>query len=286
MKQKATRKEASRESDHGWGALDTPQSRRRGGLVEHYDLPHPAVPPGLEGFSILHLTDFHTTRRRRPVVLGQLLDEIGRIEVDLVALTGDYMDHPGDEGAALEVLAEVLGRVRSRQGAVGIFGNHDTAAFRREARGVGAVRWLEHEGVHLEGVGLTVAGASFPEDVLRTALETGSSGFVLGLVHYPSEMYPASEVGWPVVLAGHTHGGQVRLGATRTPHTSCDLPSGAASGVICRGETVCAISRGLGETVARVRFRCPAQAPVYRLVRGPIGEVEAWKGDVGRLRAW
>lgn len=243
--------------------------------LEFYDLSHPAVPPGLEGLSILHLADLHTRRGRRPPSVARLLRLLPEHPVDLVALTGDFMDHPGDETRALEVLASLAGAWRARIGAFGIFGNHDSPAFQRQATEIPGIRWVVNDACEVatdSGSGrLVVAGASFPEDVLRAhrAVERCAPGFVLGLVHYPTELFPASELGWPLVLAGHTHGGQIRVNPRITPHTSCDLPSGLASGLLARNTTLCGISRGLGSTVLPLRLRCPPQAPIYRLHRAP-----------------
>jgi predicted MPP superfamily phosphohydrolase len=215
-------------------------------------------------------------------------------DVDLAVMTGDYGDMPQDAEAAAGVLERLVGRIRSRHGVYGVFGNHDGAGFVRRVRGMRGVRWLRGETVEV-GEGLKVVGASFPEDLVGVggeALRTrqlgqdeptpqahsstgrGSMGFRIGLVHDPTEVYTAAALGVDVVLAGHTHGGQVRWSAGVTPHTSCDLPSGFASGMYALGGTVLCVSRGMGEAVARIRVRCPRQAGVYVLRRGglPVGE--------------
>lgn len=240
--------------------------------IECYDLPHPGVPPALEGFRILHIADPHQRgplRRRSPI--GRLLAALPGLEVDLVVLTGDYQDHPGDEPHAVEALEALAGAWRSRHGAIGIWGNHDTEALRALAPASDGIAWLEAGVVALAGLPMRVLGASYPEDCLAAARRAGPAAvFTLALLHYPTEVYAAANLGAHLALAGHTHGGQVRLHAGLAPHTSCDLPHDAASGVLRLRDTLCATSRGLGTTLLPLRLRCPAQAPIYTLRRAPL----------------
>jgi predicted MPP superfamily phosphohydrolase len=265
-----------------------------GGLVERYEIVHPSVPVEAEGMTILHLTDFHV---RRPVFGGEAWPGVVRRlaawlpgnEVDVVAMTGDYADHPRDEEAAAGMLGRLVPLMRGRLGVYGIFGNHDGPGLVRRAREVAGVRWLGREAAEV-GRGVEAVGASFPEDLVgatdgrrlgepaerknRHGVPGHQRPFRIALVHYPTEVYTAAAIGIDVVLAGHTHGGQVRWSPTVTPHTSSDLPSGFASGMYRLGGTVLCVSRGLGEAVARVRVRCPAQACVYTLRRGDASRTE------------
>jgi predicted MPP superfamily phosphohydrolase len=239
--------------------------------VERYEIVHPSVPVEAEGMTILHLTDFHVRRpllggEAWPAVVRRLAAWLPGNEVDLVAMTGDYTDHPPDDEAAAGTLGRLVPLMRSRLGAFGVFGNHDGPGLVRRAREIAGVRWLGRETVDV-GRGVSVVGASFPEDLIGATMGS-EGGFRIALVHYPTEVYTAAAIGIDVVLAGHTHGGQVRWSPTVTPHTSSDLPSGFASGMYQLGGTVLCVSRGLGEAVARVRVRCPAQACLYTLRRG------------------
>ncbi|MFG0326948.1 MAG: metallophosphoesterase [Phycisphaerales bacterium JB037] len=260
--------------------------------LEHYEIAHPAVPPTLDGLRILHLTDFHVRRSQgRHSTLGRLGAVLDRFEFDLIALTGDYMDAPGEEQAAARELERLAARWRTRFGAFGIFGNHDTGAFIDRARTIPGIRWLENESAGVPGLPLRLLGAGFPEDVLAaawrdvTAGESQAGEFTLALIHYPTELHACAAVGVPIVLCGHTHGGQIRLSPTFAPHTSSDLPAHLASGVLRLGDTLGVISRGLGEGVVPVRVNCPPQAPVITLRRGPIAGGAATEA-LRMVRAW
>ena len=252
---------------------------------ERYEIAHPAVPEALDVVTVLHLSDLHITRNR----FGGRLDEalLGVLEstpVDLIALTGDYMSRPGDEPMAMEALWQMARAWRARLGAFGVFGNHDTAKFRRVAQErLKAVRWLEG-GAGVGGSPLRILGSSDPEDLLGASLaEDGTSPFTVTLVHQPSAVYAASSLGLPLVLAGHTHGGQVRLSKKKLLHTAGDLPGDRASGILRLGSTLCCVSRGLGEMLLPVRINCPRQAPLYTLRRG---ELSGGGQGLQRVLAW
>jgi uncharacterized protein len=258
--------------------------------IELHEIHHPMVPESLDGFTILHLTDLHVRRGRpKTPAIRRLLDALAITPVDLVALTGDYMTEKGDEETAAKTLREISECWRSVHGAVGVFGNHDSAGMATLARRIPAVRWLQngHADFAAPGAIVRVLGASFPEDLLSTALaagvgagfrdnaktvcsESGVPVFPLTLVHYPTEVYPAATLGLPLVLSGHTHGGQIRFSRRGVPHTSTDLPGAVASGLMRLRHTLCVVSRGLGQAVLELRLNCPPQAPLLVLRRGAI----------------
>lgn len=263
--------------------------------LEFVQISHPELPEKLDGFTILHLTDFHI-RRGRPLTpfLRDLIRTLPTLPVDLACFTGDAMNYPGDEAAALDATASIFSAIRTRHGVLGVFGNHDSPAFRSAASRIPSVRWLREQVVELPDLPLTCVGPEDPEDFLATLLAAppgwqGSSRFRIALAHYPTEIYPAAEFGMHMLLAGHTHGGQLRLSPDIAPHTSSDLPGRLASGVLRLGRTISCVPRGLGQAVVDWRFSCPPQAPIYILRRGP------WQGPGGanddcsqltRLLAW
>ena len=90
------------------------------------------------------------------------------------------------------------------------------------------------------------------------------------LSHYPTYLPVAADLGVDVVFSGHTHGGQCRLARQVVPFNSCDLPMDLTAGLLRHRDTLCAVSRGLGETFLPLRVLCPPQLPVYTLRRGPL----------------
>lgn len=212
-----------------------------------------------------------------------MLDAVDRTPADVVALTGDYMTHPGDEVHAARALRDLLGAVRSRHGVFGVFGNHDSPRFKAWARGLAGVEWLENRCADLEH--MVVLGASEPEDLFSARLGHPAPGrFTLGLAHTPSALFAAADLGVDVILLGHTHGGQVRVGARWIGYTAGEVPGALANGMVRRGGTLACITRGVGVGRIRLRVNCPMQAPVYTLRRGAM--MGTGRGGCERVLAW
>lgn len=259
--------------------------------IEPFTVVHPDLPASLDGLTILHVSDLHV-RRRRPSrgsgdrsSWGRLLHAVEQTPADLVAYTGDFMDDPGHEAHALDALGRLVQAAAStrppRLGQWAVFGNHDSPAFRQAAVHIPGLRWLDNEltspltDTAGHATALRVLGLSWPEDPLAALLDApapGSAGeFTLTLAHYPSVLVTLAAMRVPLVLAGHTHGGQVRPHRALIPHTSSDLPPTMGCGLLRLGQTLCAISRGAGEGyMDGLRVNCPPQVPLYTLRRGPL----------------
>ena len=267
--------------------------------LERYDLTHPAVPEALDGLTILHITDGHVRwpQGQNPA-FQRLLRAIGSVEADIIALTGDYMTEPGDEPHALDAIRRMQEVWRVRYGVYAVFGNHDSHALKVACREMEGITWLENRMADVPGLGLRMIGISYPEDLfgavvgkegkearrhegtkgadeesdpaLRASVPSclRASPFPFLISHYPTEIFPAADMGIPLMIAGHTHGGQIRLMKGHVPHTSSDFPSHVATGIIRLRHTVCAVSRGVGEAFVGIRVNCPRQLPLYTLRRG------------------
>lgn len=99
----------------------------------------------------------------------------------------------------------------------------------------------------------------------------------LGVTHSPEPRVLDSfaEDGYDLVLAGHTHGGQLRLPGYGALVTNCELDRGRARGASTWGERMhLHVSAGLGTSpYAPVRFACPPEATLLTLL--PRSEDEA-----------
>jgi len=264
-----------------------PRARPKPQYAQPVSLTLPHLPDALVGRRVLHLSDFHI-RRPRPWY-RRLADMVACESVDLVFLTGDYMTFPGDEKHALRVMGEVIEALRPRieGGIFASFGNHDYPLFRRLApRWITGANWLVNGAAIRPDLDLTIIGTSTPCDMIEGVSEArrierehglnpdhpelAKRHYRIMLGHEPTVLLSAAEFGIEWTVAGHTHGGQFRLGPRVAIHTSCDLPPRFASGLLRCRDSICTVSRGLGETFFDVRFFCPAQMLRYELARGPL----------------
>lgn len=269
--------------------------------VEVVHVAHPDVPLGLDGLSILQVTDLHIRRPQRDAGWRTLLDAVRRTPADLVVYTGDYHDDIGDEHAAAGMLGELAAVARPRIAQLGIFGNHDTPRLRQLLQARTGITWLNNrvtERLTADGrvLPLRVMGLSFPEDPLAAALTivddlrgpAARRPLVLTLAHMPSVGAACADLGLSIVFAGHTHGGQVRLSPSLAPHTASDLPYHMPSGILRLRQTLICISRGVGDGVwPGLRINCPWQMPLYVLRRGVLPMSESANATtLASVRGW
>jgi predicted MPP superfamily phosphohydrolase len=173
----------------------------------------PRLPAAWDGLSILHLTDLHFTGTVAFEYFEQVIHEANELDCDLVAVTGDLIDRP----SCYEWVPHLLGRLQSRFGCYAVLGNHDSwrdhDRIRRDLSGVGfrmlAGRWEVRD---VKSQPLVIAGTESPwMGRLPDLSAAPAEAFRLLLSHTPDNAPWASRQGIDLMLAGHNHGGQVRL---------------------------------------------------------------------------
>jgi hypothetical protein len=203
----------------------------------------------------LHAKGFGRLERRLVAVLEEE-------RPDVILVTGDTVPE-GETSYAAAV--EVLSRLRAPLGVWVVGGNWDHVAGSRadyEAQGIQA---LSDEARELQP-GLWVAGLDdmhFGADPDAAARGIPADAFVIALIHSPA-FFDAVAGRWPLALAGHTHGGQVRLpfwGPLWLPHGS----GGYEAGWYENGDSRLYVSRGLGTSILPVRLLCRPELALITL---------------------
>ncbi|XVU25198.1 metallophosphoesterase [Actinoplanes sp. CA-054009] len=256
----------------------------------------PVLEPDAEPLRILHLSDLHMMpdQRRKQAWVAAL----GGTDPDLVIVTGDNMADPAAVPGvlrALDPLLEVPGAF--------VFGSNDY----RGPRWKNPLEYLMPEREYVQGAdlptedlraALTDAGWADLNNA-RTVLKAGGRSIELAGVDdphvdrddYPSvsgpistgaDLHlgvthtPASRVldamaadGFELLLAGHTHGGQVCVPFYGALTTNCDLPTSMAKGLHRwpGSDSWLHVSAGLGtHPTAPIRFACRPEASVLTLI--------------------
>ena len=222
-------------------------------------LPTPTLPPG-KTLRLAHLTDLHTRRRPHPL-FEQVVAAYAADPPDAILITGDFVDDKFDAGPALPALQTFLPHLRSRFGTFGILGNHDGDLLAGRLTDLG-VRLIAAERVRVDGcldlVGLPGVTRDDPDeafDLSRDPLVT-----TVALAHYPDAVLRLGKLRPDLVLAGHTHGGQVCLPGGRPIITHDALPRRMSRGLHATpwgGRLI--VSRGLGTAAYPIRLFCPPQ---------------------------
>jgi hypothetical protein len=212
------------------------------------DVPVAGLPPELAGLRIAHLSDFHLgPPSRGSLAVRRAADWVRERRPDLVVVTGDLLSHPRGRPALDEALRGL--------NAHAVLGNHDVAVTRdpfsrpAELDGLEArVLVGESEAMELRGLRVQLAGA--PPGWGAAPPPDREAALRILLCHEPRLHAP----GYPLVLAGHMHAGQIVLpypgGKIRFAH----LRSRLAEGLYREGEVTLHVSPGLGTTFVPFRF--------------------------------
>ncbi|ORA52634.1 metallophosphoesterase [Mycolicibacterium chubuense] len=264
----------------------------------------PVLTPGSSPLKVLHLSDIHMrpTQRRKQAWLR----ELAGLKPDLVVNTGDNLAHP----KAVPAVVQALGDLLSVPG-VFVFGSNDYFAPRlknpanyltnpghrihgeplpwQDLRAAFTERgWLDmtHTRREFEVAGLHIAAAGVDDPHLsrdRYATIAGAAdptaNLTLGLTHSPEprvlDRFAAD--GYQLVMAGHTHGGQLCLPFYGAIVTNCDLDRSRVKGPSRWGaRTQLHVSAGIGTSpFAPLRFCCRPEATLLTLVAAPTGGSDA-----------
>ncbi|HEX5104943.1 MAG TPA: metallophosphoesterase [Pirellulaceae bacterium] len=230
--------------------------------VQRKTLRVPSLPPALDGLSIAHLSDLHMTGHLGPEFYEVIVEETNAQKPDLIVLTGDILE----KKRCLKWGPPILSRLRARFGTYFIFGNHekrlkDPGHLRQALIDAGlidlggrAIRTtIRDMTVVLVGNELPWFGtAPMPE------LRTPHSAFRILLSHTPDQLPWAKSNQFDLMLAGHNHGGQIRLpwiGALIVPsHYGWRY----AGGLYHEPPTLLHVSRGLAGDHC-IRLNCPPE---------------------------
>ena len=233
----------------------------------------PALPAELEGLMIAHLSDLHMTGKLTREFYEAVVDQTNALQPDLIAITGDI----AETEACIAWVEPILGRLRARLGSYFVLGNHeqrlaDVAPLREALRRAGIVDLGSRcQTLDVGGNRILLAGTEMPwfgrrPDVTGFVTHGEAPDFRLLLSHTPDEYAWARAQGFDLMLAGHNHGGQIRLpylGALITPSRfGCRY----AGGLYLEEPTVLHVSRGIAG-LHSVRFNCPPELPLLTLTR-------------------
>jgi predicted MPP superfamily phosphohydrolase len=254
----------------GWGDADTPTKN---------------APP----LTIALLSDIHAGSPYFGLqTIERVVGAVNEARPDLVLLAGDYVVSgiPGGRFVPPEELAEVLRGLEAPLGVYAVLGNHDVwldeARVERAFEAVG-IALLSDEAIRLPVpvpaqepvtatdetragfwlVGLNDSLTSRPDvDQALSAIDDDAP--VIAFTHNP-DLFPRVPERVALTLAGHTHGGQVRLPFIGTPVVPSKYGSRYARGLIVEEGRTLFVTSGLGTSIFPVRFGVPPEVAVLRV---------------------
>jgi uncharacterized protein len=168
------------------------------------------IPSSANGFECLVLSDFHCNTNRKLSLLQELVAALQSETPDCVLILGDL----GENNSLLPHVIATLAELPDRLGKFLVRSNHDFEGGREEvvrrAAQEHSIRVLANEAVVLPESGVSLVGLEYPwNEEGRPEVPQGM--FSIGLTHTPDNLTHFERLEVPVSVAGHTHGGKVRL---------------------------------------------------------------------------
>jgi predicted MPP superfamily phosphohydrolase len=237
----------------------------------------PTLPPELDGLTIAHLSDMHMTGKVGREYYEAIIDETNALDPDFVCITGDIVE----KETCLPWIGPTLGQLRPRHGKFFVLGNHekrlaDVPSLRAMLTDVGLTDLgSRSELLSIRGTEVLLAGNELPwfgsaPDISHSADPlrgySGTPSFRILLAHTPDLLLWARSHQFDLMLAGHNHGGQIRLpylGALITPSVHGFRYAG---GLYDEPPTLLHVSSGLGG-IHPIRLNCPPELALLVLKR-------------------
>lgn len=252
-------------------------------MITRLTLPMPGLPAAFDGLTVAAVADVHAGMRRGgDAGIRALVEQVNAQEPDLIVLLGDQVHICDHARRHLPLLAGL----RAPEGVYACLGNHEHgfvwfSRYLGARRGPSVARWRrlyaelgivvlanEARPMTREGARMWIVGVddvySGHDDLGAALPESASKEFCLVISHHPDIIDDPAIGAADLVLAGHTHGGQVHIPVIGPVHVSCRKPRERAGGLVEANGTVMYVSRGAGEGLP-IRIGCPREIPIITL---------------------
>jgi uncharacterized protein len=242
--------------------------------LREQDIVIPGLAEDLDGLRIVQLTDIHLGPFLNERELAHAVAMASETYAHLALVTGDMISFHRDP---LDACLKHLAGLRAEAGIYGCLGNHEVYAQAEDyATEQGArlgIHYLRSQAVRLKfgGAVMNLAGVDyqrFRRPYLRGAekmVEPGVCNVLLS--HNPDVFRRAARQGYDLTIAGHTHGGQVRVEILRTDLNVARFFTRYVDGLYREGGRSVFVSRGIGTIGMPARLGAPPEVALLRLCR-------------------
>lgn len=246
-------------------------------VIRRIEICNPNWPRAFDGLRIGHVSDFHLGHLLPLSKALAVVEMLGDEQPDLVACTGDVVDlhHEGSEP-----LFRALADVGAALGTVLVLGNHDElddrSAVERIAIDSGLLL-LQNEAIEItrNGEHFVVAGIDWGRTLAQNRRHVDATcdrSVHLLLAHNPKAFRRAAEIGIPLTLAGHTHGGQIAR--RKKPNQNLALTHRHSAGLFERRSSNLFVTTGVGAWFP-LRINCPPEIVILTVRSGPANATAA-----------
>jgi predicted MPP superfamily phosphohydrolase len=247
---------------------------RRLARVVEVEVPIAGLPPQLDGYSIVQISDIHVGPTIKRGYLNAIVNKVNALQPDAIAITGDLVD---GSVRRLALHTEPLARLSAPDGTFFVTGNHEYYSgaheWIAEMRRLGlTVLMNQHVVRERGGAALMIAGvpdytAHHFDEAHRSDPQAAAAGAPdnikvrILLAHQPRSAPAAAAAGFDLQLSGHTHGGQFFPWNLFVP-----LQQPFTAGLNRLSELWVYTSRGTGYWGPPKRFGAPSEITRVRLV--------------------
>ena len=249
--------------------------------VETETLSDPLIPTDFEGVNVLFFSDAHYNKFMNKDRFSNVVSRINQLGPDIVIFGGDLFDHPSVEYPSTETQNELIALLSTIQAPLGkyaVVGNHDLESPRTKQMTVNVLQAGGFEVLINQNIPIYNKDESFIRligldsqllgnpDIESAYQGIGENEFILTISHTPDiiDDLPAS-TSW--VLAGHSHGGQIRLPFFNEIYT-VPYARNYVSGKHIVNDIEMMISNGIGTTRWDIRLLADPQIHLYTLSSG------------------
>jgi predicted MPP superfamily phosphohydrolase len=238
--------------------------------VRHNTISFANLPAAFDGFTLLQISDLHVEQSEG--AMRRLYELVPTLEYDLCVLTGDFRGPTfGPFDAALTGMKRL--RAGLREPVYGVLGNHDTIRMVPALEQMG-IRMLLNECMPIARDGQTIYLAGIDDahyfrvdNIEKAAAEIPHDGFSMLLSHTPEIYRQAVHAGFDLLLAGHTHGGQICLPGSIPITLDSVLPRSMGAGAWKYHDMTGYTSVGAGTAIVPVRINCLPEITLHHLRR-------------------
>lgn len=236
--------------------------------IRHNDIRLSGLPQAFDGYTILHISDLHVDMNQG--AMQRLSEILFDLNYDLCVLTGDYRGKTyGPIDKTIDGMAMV--RAHMKDNVYAVLGNHDTIRMVPSFEEMG-INMLLNESVTIERAGscIHLVGIDDAHYYRVDNIEKATTGIPhneisILLSHTPEIYRKAAHADFNVLLAGHTHGGQICLPGQIPITLDAKLPRFMGSGSWQYRNLIGYTSVGVGSSVVSVRFNCLPEVTLHHL---------------------
>ena len=197
----------------------------KGLKVKEYKIVNTKITDSYHGLKIVHLSDIHYGSTINEKELNNIVDKINEIKPDIVVLTGDLIDNR--IAFDKDIIINCLSKIEANLGKYAISGNHDLplddfnyivkeSGFTNLDNNYDLIYYKSNEPIIISGIGydgedVGIKTEQFDKYISELEVDDIKPIYSILLIHEPDTVDNLDLNKYDLVLAGHSHGGQVRL---------------------------------------------------------------------------